>query len=171
MKKSRNSKFDALHYLQLSLHQSLISGRTKILIAILLFSFNSACSEILTGKPENLIYLVASYEDSLYIVENYEKHEYQISMRDGIKLFTAVYSPKDTSQKYPILFFRTPYSVAPYGEDQYKERLTSSILFLKEKFIFVFQDVRGKFMSEGEFVNMRPHIDNKKNKHCTVFRG
>jgi putative CocE/NonD family hydrolase len=87
----------------------------------------------------------------------YTKHEYQIAMRDGVKLFTSVYVPKDSSQKYPILMQRTPYSVAPYGPDDYRDSLGPSPMFMKEGFIFVYQDVRGRNMSEGEFAWMRPH--------------
>jgi len=91
--------------------------------------------------------------------DDYDKFEYQIPMRDGVKLFTSVYIPKDRSRKYPILMTRTPYSVGPYGKDK-KPRLHHSQLFIDEKFIFVFQDVRGQFMSEGKFVNMRPELEN-----------
>jgi len=92
-----------------------------------------------------------------YVKSHYTKYEYQIAMRDGKKLFTSVYVPKDTAVKYPILMSRTPYSVAPYGEDKYKSDLGPSPLFGKDGFIFVYQDVRGRMMSEGEFVNMTPH--------------
>lgn len=78
-------------------------------------------------------------------------------MRDGVRLFTAVYAPKDRSQSYPILLLRTPYSVRPYGENEYKTMLGPGWHFTREKFIFVYQDVRGCFMSEGQFVNMTPH--------------
>ena len=84
-------------------------------------------------------------------------------MRDGIKLFTAVYSPKDTTTTYPMLIRRTPYSVGAYGEDKYvKHRTKPWHHFVEEGYIFVFQDVRGRFMSGGEYVNMRPYIANKK---------
>jgi putative CocE/NonD family hydrolase len=92
----------------------------------------------------------------------YEKHEYYITMRDGNKLFTAVYSPKDKSEKYPILILRTPYGISPYGEKEYPNSLGPSVLLAEEKYIFVYQDVRGRFMSEGEYVNVRPFIPNKK---------
>ncbi len=92
----------------------------------------------------------------------YTKYEYRIPMRDGKKLFTAVYVPKDTSQKYPILLTRTPYSVQPYGADRYKDNLGPSPLFAREGYIFAYQDVRGRWMSEGTFVNMRPHNPDKK---------
>jgi putative CocE/NonD family hydrolase len=91
----------------------------------------------------------------------YTKYEYRIPMRDGKKLFTSVYVPKDTSQKYPILMMRTPYSVAPYGIDRYRDNLGPSPLFPREGYIFAYQDVRGRWMSEGTFVNMRPHLDTK----------
>ncbi len=91
----------------------------------------------------------------------YTKSEHMIAMRDGVKLFTAVYSPKDGSQKYPILLCRTPYSCAPYGPDKYKETIGPSPLFAKEGYIVVYQDVRGAWMSEGIYVNMRPQNDKK----------
>ncbi len=96
-----------------------------------------------------------------FIRANYTKYEYTIPMRDGVKLFTAVYAPKDQSKRYPILFDRTPYSVGPYGVDAYKSDLGPSPQFAQEGYIFAYQDVRGKWMSEGEFVNMRPHLDRK----------
>ncbi len=95
---------------------------------------------------------------------HYTKYEYQIPMRDGKKLFTAVYVPKDASQAYPFLMDRTPYSVRPYGEDQYPPRLGPSPKFAEEGYIFVYQDVRGRTMSEGKFVEMTPHIDQKQGK-------
>ena len=100
-----------------------------------------------------------------YIQENYTKREEMISMRDGVRLFTSIYEPKDKSQKYPIMFDRTPYTVAPYGKDkdgkdQFKTSLGPNGLFAKEGYIFVYQDVRGRWMSEGEFQDVRPDIDN-----------
>ncbi len=105
----------------------------------------------------------SSAEDSLYIVENYEKSEVLIEMRDGVKLFTAIYSPKDKSEDYPILLYRTPYSVRPYGidPDKYRTSLGPSGQFVRDGYIFVYQDVRGAYMSEGVFVNMTPHIVDK----------
>jgi putative CocE/NonD family hydrolase len=96
------------------------------------------------------------------VKDRYVKSEHRITMRDGAKLFTAVYSPKDTSQKYPILMMRTPYGVGPYGADAYRPSLGPSAAFMREGYIFVYQDVRGTFMSEGEFEDVRPHIPNKK---------
>ncbi len=99
-----------------------------------------------------------------FIRANYSKFEYRIPMRDGTKLFTCVYIPNDadTTKTYPVILMRTPYSVGPYGVDQYKTRLGPNIEFEKSGYIFAFQDVRGKYMSEGEFVNMRPHLEDKK---------
>ena len=98
------------------------------------------------------------------VKEHYTKYEYRIPMRDGVHLFTSVYVPKDGSHSYPFLINRTPYSVAPYGVDLYRKQLGPSPDFDKAGYIFVFQDVRGRFMSEGTFIEMRPHIDNKKSK-------
>ncbi len=99
-----------------------------------------------------------------YVKANYTKYEYRIPMRDGKKLFTAVYVPKDESKRYPILLLRTPYNVRPYGVDRYKENLGPSPLFGKSGYIFAYQDVRGRWMSEGDFVNMRPHNPAKKDR-------
>ncbi len=102
-----------------------------------------------------------------FVKSHYTKYEFRIPMRDGKRLFTAVYVPKPSAfpsdpGPYPFLMDRTPYSVAPYGEDQYPKRLGPSEEFEKSGYIFVYQDVRGRWMSEGEFVEMRPHIDDKK---------
>ena len=97
------------------------------------------------------------------IRKNYAKFEYRIPARDGSLLFTSVYVPNDASasKRYPILLVRTPYSVAPYGTANYKRALGPTQEYEKEGYIFVFQDVRGTHMSEGEFINMRPHLANK----------
>jgi putative CocE/NonD family hydrolase len=91
-----------------------------------------------------------------YVKAHYTKYEYRIPMRDGKRLFTAVYVPKDTSHNYPVLLMRTPYSARPYGADQYPPTLGPSPLFIQAGYIFAYQDVRGRWMSEGEFVNLRP---------------
>ncbi|MBV8817262.1 MAG: CocE/NonD family hydrolase, partial [Acidobacteriaceae bacterium] len=99
-----------------------------------------------------------------YIRQNYSKYEYRIPMRDGVKLFTAVYVPKDAvtdGKTYPIMLERTPYSVRPYGEDQYPANLGPSDLFAREKFIFAYQDVRGRYMSEGVYTPVRPYKPTK----------
>ncbi|MBA3351936.1 MAG: CocE/NonD family hydrolase, partial [Blastocatellia bacterium] len=100
-----------------------------------------------------------------YIRDNYDKREVTITMRDGVKLFTAIYTPEKKSQKYPILLNRTPYSVAPYGKgkdgkDQFPGRLGPDELFAREGYVFVYQDVRGRWMSEGDFKDVRPDIAN-----------
>ena len=95
-----------------------------------------------------------------FVRENYSKFEYRVPMRDGVKLFTSVYVPKDVftdGKTYPIMMQRTGYNVAPYGIDQYRAALGPSELFAREKFIFVYQDIRGRFMSEGDYVVIRPH--------------
>ena len=114
----------------------------------------------------SLLQLVAQNADSLWVRENYYKIERMIAMRDGAKLFTAFYIPKDSSQKHPILFNRTPYTCYPYGEDKFNPRLYQSywINYLKEGYIIAIQDVRGKWMSEGDYVDVRPFNPNKKNK-------
>lgn len=89
----------------------------------------------------------------------YSKQEVQIKMRDGVKLYTIVYSPIDSSEKHPILITRTPYSCGPYGKEQIRKLPTH---LAEEKYIFVYQDVRGKYMSEGNYVNVRPFIPIKK---------
>lgn len=103
-------------------------------------------------------------DDSLYVRNNYTKMEKQIAMRDGKKLFCSIYLPKDQSKKYPIIMTRTPYTSAPYGEDKFKPTLGQNMLLAREGFIFVYEDVRGRWMSEGEYVNVRPQIDKKTNK-------
>ncbi len=100
--------------------------------------------------------------DAAWVKDNFTKKEYYIQMRDGIKLYTAVYEPKDVSQKYPILMQRTPYSCRPYGEANYRPRLGPNTSLMKEKYIFVYQDARGRYKSEGRFREMTPAIDNKK---------
>ncbi len=92
-----------------------------------------------------------------YVKANYTKYEYRVPVRDGKKLFTSVYIPKDASKTYPFLLTRTPYSCAPYGSDKYRASLGPNEQFLKSGYIFVCQDVRGRYMSEGEFVEMTPH--------------
>ena len=94
-----------------------------------------------------------------FVRENYSKYEMRIPMRDGVRLFTSVYVPKDAAsdgKTYPIMMSRTPYSIRPYGEDQFPASLGPSELFAREKFIFVYQDVRGRNMSEGDYVTIRP---------------
>ena len=111
----------------------------------------------------SLTYCTLSQQNN--VKEKYDKREYTIEMRDGVYLFTAVYSPKDKSKKYPILLTRTPYSCAPYGENKFARFLGASREFVDEGFIFVLQDVRGRYMSEGVFDDMRAYIPDKKDKN------
>jgi uncharacterized protein len=98
--------------------------------------------------------------DSLFARQNYAKHEYRIPMRDGARLFTAVYVPNEASDanRYPIVMMRTPYSVSPYGPNAFPNLLGPDQFMMRDKYIFVYQDVRGRYMSEGEFVEARPFI-------------
>ena len=107
----------------------------------------------------------AQNADSSWFASNYTKKEMYISMRDGVKLFTSFYIPNDQSEKHPFLLTRTPYSCAPYGEDKYSSVWNSyKIAYLKENYIIVTQDVRGRYMSEGIFEDVRPFNKNKKGK-------
>jgi putative CocE/NonD family hydrolase len=102
-------------------------------------------------------------QDSLWIRENYTKKEEYIPMRDGTRLFTSIYLPRDKSEKHPILMVRTPYSCAPYGKE-FTGRLWGSHwkYYARENYVIVIQDVRGRWMSEGDFVDIRPFIKDKK---------
>ena len=97
-----------------------------------------------------------------YVRAHYTKYEYRIPMRDGVRLFTAVYVPKEQGHRYPMMLSRTPYGIQPYGEDAYKGDIGPSPAFGREGYIVAYQDVRGRWMSEGEFENMRPHRDRKE---------
>lgn len=107
--------------------------------------------------------LLAQNEDSSWFVNNYSKIERQVVMRDGVKLFTSIYIPNDKGEKHPILMTRTPYSCAPYGEDKYIPLWNSyKMNYMKGNYIYVIQDVRGRYMSEGAFMDVRPFNNNKK---------
>lgn len=106
--------------------------------------------------------LLAFSQATDFVSSNYEKSEYQIPMRDGIKLHTVVYTPKDQSKKYPFVMQRTPYSAGPYGEGKMKTLLGPSEKMMQDGYIFVYQDVRGRWMSEGEYDNMRPTVPVRK---------
>ncbi|MCG6956787.1 MAG: CocE/NonD family hydrolase [Gemmatimonadetes bacterium] len=110
----------------------------------------------LIGAP-----LLAQTAAPFDIPTHYQKHEYQIPMRDGVKLFTAVYVPRDTTTNWPILLSRTPYSARPYGVDAYPRSLGPGPNWAQEGYIFVTQDVRGRYRSEGHFVHMTPHQEHK----------
>ncbi|MEI8279564.1 MAG: CocE/NonD family hydrolase [Bacteroidota bacterium] len=103
--------------------------------------------------------------DSIWYRTHYTKTEIMIPMRDGKKLFTAIYEPTDAGEKHPILLYRTPYSVAPYGADAFKSFYSNHWnAYIRENYIIVLQDVRGRYMSEGDFVDIRPYIENKVRK-------
>ena len=130
--------------------------RTFAALALVLLSLGFALSSATPIQAES---------HAEYIRANYTKFEYRIPMRDGKNLFTAVYTPNNG--KGPMADVAAPYSLqrgAPMERNRYRSSLGPTEAFAKEKFIFVFQDVRGRYMSEGEFVNMRPHIDIKRSK-------
>lgn len=129
----------------------------KLLIAVLFLLFSAAAS---FAQPAQLTPQQRELAD--YIKSHYTKSEVMIPMRDGVKLFVCIYEPKDKKQKYPIMFDRTPYSVGPYGPDNYKTSLGPDELFARAGYIFVYGDVRGRYMSEGVYEDVRPYIPNKK---------
>ena len=122
----------------------------RLLLALILLVASAAClpAQQLPGAAR--------------IQAAYQKTEVSIPMRDGVKLHTAIYTPRDTSQKWPIMLRRTPYSSAPYGAEAYSPRIGPSPLMEDQKYIFVSQDVRGRFMSQGKYNNMRPNVDDEK---------
>ena len=109
-------------------------------------------------EPSSMVFSQELQQPESYIRLHYTKTEHMVPMRDGVKLFTSVFVPRDTTKKYPILMKRTPYNVGPYGEDKYPAKLGPSELFVKAGYIFVNQDVRGRFASEGEFLQVTPHV-------------
>ncbi|WP_350285058.1 CocE/NonD family hydrolase [uncultured Croceitalea sp.] len=116
--------------------------------------FTASCTK--TTKKEGAIL------EENYVALNYDKQEVEIEMRDGATLHTTIYSPKDTSKSHPIIMQRTPYSSRPYGEDQFRKQIGPNINMMKEGYIVVYQDVRGRWLSEGHYENMRAYIPNKK---------
>ncbi len=127
--------------------------RAPLSFAVVAVAFAAAASHAGAQEADQL---------ASFIRLHYAKQEHLIPMRDGVKLFTSIYVPQDTTRKYPLLIKRTPYSVAPYGLDKYAATLGPSEHFVKAGYIFVNQDVRGRFMSEGNFVQVTPHIDVKR---------
>jgi putative CocE/NonD family hydrolase len=131
-----------------------------LLIPALAFPQGRGAGRAQTTTPAAAPTPAASAVNRDFVRENYTKFEYRIPMRDGVKLFTSVYIPKDVfsdERTYPMMLQRTGYNVAPYGLEQYRASLGPSELFAREKFIFVYQDIRGRFMSEGQYVLIRPH--------------
>jgi hypothetical protein len=96
------------------------------------------------------------------IKQKYNKQEVYITMRDGIRLFTSIYTPKDTSIVHPVLLNRTPYNIEPGGSDSYNFFVNLYSRYTQDEYIMVYQDVRGKYMSEGEFEDIRPITPDKK---------
>lgn len=96
------------------------------------------------------------------IKEIYDKQEVYITMRDGVKLFSSIYSPKNLTAPAPMIIMRSPYNSEPTGESEFNFFVPIYYRFIKEGYILVFQDVRGRFMSEGTFVNVRPFNPDKK---------
>ncbi|WP_405205852.1 CocE/NonD family hydrolase [Aquimarina sp. LLG6339-5] len=143
------------------------STRILLLSFLSLFIFVTSCNKktetISTTETKEEI-TTNEKEDTYDVKEFYSKKEVDIVMRDGTKLHTTIYSPKDTSKKYPILMQRTPYSSRPYGEDQFRSKIGPNEFLMKEGNIVVYQDVRGRWMSEGVYDNMRAYIPNKKDK-------
>jgi len=125
----------------------------KLIFLIAFFTVSCTKTEKTTKTTEKV-------EDT-YVQDHYDKQEVTIEMRDGIKLHTTIYSPKDKSKTYPILMMRTPYSCRPYGEDKFRRRIGPNVHLMKEGNIIVYQDVRGRWMSEGIYDNMRAYIPNK----------
>lgn len=117
---------------------------------------------LLVASSFALCWTFSPPEDASYVRNHYTKYEYRIPMRDGVKLYTIAYVPKDRSRKYPIILTRTPYSIRPYGPDNYIEDPGRFRLrYFQEGYIVAYQDVRGRYMSEGTYVNVRPVIENR----------
>ena len=112
------------------------------------------------------------FADTLYTREHYDKREIQIPMRDGVKLYTVLYVPKDADRvRYPILLTRTPYSAGPYGPARYRLRVNPDGFLLREGYIFALQDVRGRYLSEGTFEDIRPEADPRAGKKAVSTRA
>ncbi|WP_425657539.1 CocE/NonD family hydrolase [Tenacibaculum ascidiaceicola] len=130
--------------------------KNLLLLFILAVSFASCTKKTTAKKVEKT--------ENTYVKDHYTKKEVKITMRDGVKLHATIYSPKDTSKTYPILLQRTPYSCQPYGEDKFRKKIGPNPVLMKEGNIIVYQDVRGRWMSEGVYDNMRAYIPNKTEK-------
>lgn len=122
--------------------------KLKLLSIALLALLSARCQEKKAGN---------------FVKDNYTKMDTTIIMRDGIKLYTVIYIPKDQTEKYPILMERTPYSAGPYGDENYASHIGPDSALMHHKYIFVYQDVRGRYMSEGINLEVTPYIENKKN--------
>ncbi len=116
------------------------------------------------------LFAQATTADSSFLRQNYTKREVMIPMRDGVQLFTSIYTPKNAAKASPILLKRTPYSCAPYGENAFPTAFQNRYL-AQSGYIWVFQDVRGKYMSEGDFVDVRPFQPDKNRTGAVVKKG
>jgi uncharacterized protein len=94
--------------------------------------------------------------------EHYTKYEFRVPMRDGVRLFTAVLVPKDTSTTYPFMLSRTPFDMSPYGPDEQNPIGLQTRALLEAGYIWVRQDVRGRGLSEGKFTHVTPHRADKR---------
>jgi len=132
----------------------------KLLTNLILLGFVFVSGSLAQLERQTVAQEVAPSET--VIQQRYVKQEFMVPMRDGTKLYTAVFTPRDQSKSYPILMKRTPYSCAPYGPTALPKVLGPSDLFPEAGYIFVNQDVRGRFLSEGNFQQVTPHITDKR---------
>ena len=118
-----------------------------------------------------IILLTFSYttysQSTLDLKKKYNKQEVYITMRDGVKLFTSIYTPRNKAVPHPILLNRTPYDIEPGGPESFNYHVQLYSRYTEDEYIMVFQDVRGRYMSEGEFEDIRPVIAQKKNNKDT----
>lgn len=133
----------------------------KFLLIVLITFTISSCKETEHQASETKAKVEV---ENTFTKDNYTKKEVMVEMRDGIKLHTTIYTPKDTSKEYPILFKRTPYSCRPYGENEFPTKVGPNKYLMEEGNIMVYQDVRGRWNSEGIYDNMRAYIPNKTGK-------
>lgn len=125
------------------------------------FIFLGICLLLMAVSCKKTIKQDTVEQEDTYVADNYTKQEVAIEMRDGVTLHTTIYAPKDVSKEYPILMQRTPYSSRPYGEGNFRKQIGPNIHLMKEGNIVVYQDVRGRWLSEGHYENMRAYIPNK----------
>jgi uncharacterized protein len=116
---------------------------------------------VVAGCILQIAALCQGAQDTSFVRDNYKKVDTNLVMRDGARLYTVIYIPTDASQKYPFLMERTPYSAGPYGAGNFPHRIGPNIALMKEKYIFVYQDVRGRYMSEGVNLEVTPYIASK----------
>ncbi|MET0400094.1 MAG: CocE/NonD family hydrolase [Longimicrobiaceae bacterium] len=138
------------------------SSLVKHVFAVgLRFAQRLATLALLLGGAGALAAQSTEAADSAFIAEHYVKREERIPMRDGVRLYTVVYVPRDATprHRYPVILQRTPFSVGPYGPGAYPRTLGPSAFALRDGYIFVSQEVRGRYLSEGAFENVRPLLD------------